>query len=129
MESLVQSGFSPLPEDYEKVARSALLIPVVDQASGIQLDLAIGLSGFEKDIVERADPMMFEGHEIFVATPEDLIVLKILAGRPRDLQDVTGIVEVHAELLDWQYCLAAAERLESAVDIDLVQQIERLRPN
>ncbi|WP_372899074.1 nucleotidyltransferase [Stieleria sp.] len=89
--------------------------------------MAVGLSGFEKEIVERADPMIFEGCEIFVATPEDLVVLKILAGRPRDLDDVEGIVEIHAKQLDWQYCLAAARRLEAAVDIDLVQQIERLR--
>ena len=127
VESLGESGFSPLIEGYEQVARSALLIPMIDSASGIQLDLAIGLSGFEKEIVERADPMIFEGHEIFVATPEDLVLLKILAGRPRDLQDVEGIVEIQAKQLDWQYCLAVAKRFEAAVDIDLVQQIERLQ--
>ena len=127
VKSLGEAGFSPLLEDYEKVARSALLLPIIDRASGIQLDVAIGLSGFEKEIVERADPMIVGGHEIFVATPEDLVVLKILAGRPRDLQDVKGIVEIHADRLDWQYCVATARRLESAVDMDLVQQIERLR--
>lgn len=127
VQSLGDSGFSTLLKDYEKVARSALLIPLIDQASGIQLDVAIGLSGFEKEIVERADPMIFEGHEFFVATPEDLVVMKVLAGRPQDLQDVKGIVDIQAERLDWQYCLAAAKRLESAVDIDLVQQIESLR--
>ena len=129
VESLGDRGFSPLLEDYETVARSALLIPIIDRASGIQLDLAIGLSGFEQEVVERADPMILEGQEIFVATPEDLVVLKILAGRPQDLQDVKGIVEIHDEQLDWEYCLTAARRLESAVDIDLVQRIERLRPS
>ncbi|WP_182865676.1 hypothetical protein [Stieleria mannarensis] len=88
VESLGDSGFSPLLENYEQVARSALLIPIIDRSSGIQLDLAIGLSGFEKDIVE-----------------------------------------VLGERFDWQYCLAAAKRLESAVDIDLVQQMKRLRPS
>ena len=39
VQKLGDSGFSPLIHDYEKVARSALLIPLVDQASGIQLDL------------------------------------------------------------------------------------------
>lgn len=127
VQSLGESDFSTLLEDYEEVARSALLIPLIDQASGIQLDLAIGLSGFEKEIVERADPMIFEGQEVFVATPEDLVVLKTLAGRPQDLQDVRGIVDIQGGKLDWQYCLAAAKRLESAVDIDLVEQIEHFR--
>lgn len=128
VESLRESGYSPLLDDYEKVARSALLIPLIDRASGVQLDVAIGLSGFEKEVIERADPMILQGHEIFVATPEDLLVLKILAGRPQDLQDVKGIVEIHANQLDWEYCLATAKCLESAVDIDLVPQLERLRP-
>lgn len=61
--SLGEAGFSPLLEDYEQVARSALLSPIIDRASGIQLDVAIGLSGFEKEIVERADPMIFRGHD------------------------------------------------------------------
>ena len=129
VESLRQSRFSALLDDYEEVARSALLLPLIDQDSGIQLDLAIGLSGFEQEIVERADPMMIGDNEIFVATAEDLLVLKMLAGRPQDLQDVMGIVEVQADRLDWQYCLAAATRLEKAISIDLVRQIERLRPN
>lgn len=127
VESLNEAGFSPLLEDHEQVARSALLIPLVERASGIQLDLAIGLSGFEREIVERADPMILDGHEVFVATPEDLIVLKVLAGRPQDVQDINGIVAIHAERLDWEYCLTAAKRLEPAVDTDLVAQIERLR--
>ncbi len=125
--SLRPTGFSTLLDNYEEVARSAMLIPLVDHDSGIQLDLAIGLSGYEKEIVERADPIMIGDSEIFVATAEDVLVLKILAGRPQDIQDVIGIVEVQSDRLDWQYCIAVAKRLEEAVSIDLVHQIERLQ--
>ncbi|MEM9645335.1 MAG: hypothetical protein AAF989_10100, partial [Planctomycetota bacterium] len=110
-----------------EIARSALLIPLVHDASGIQLDLAIGLSGFEQQIVERADPMIIDGSEIFVATAEDVLLLKVLAGRPQDLQDVDGIVNVQADQLDWEYCISIAKRLEEAVSVDLVQQLERLQ--
>ena len=127
--SLGDEGFSTLLEDYETVARSALLIPLVDRESGVQLDLAIGLSGFEQEIVERADFISFGDHEIVVATAEDLVVLKTLAGRPQDLQDVKGIVEIQSGEFDWQYCLDAAKRLSAAVDVDLVKQIELLRRN
>ena len=127
VKKLGKRGFSPLLDDYEQVARTALLIPLVDQSSRVQLDLAIGLSGFERDIVERADPMMIDDHEIFVATVEDLIVLKALAGRPQDIQDIAGMVEIQAERIDWEHCVACAARLQSTVDVDLVEQIERLR--
>ena len=127
VESLSQSEFTPLLDNYEEVARSALLIPLKQRDTGIQLDLAIGLSGFEQEIVERADPMMIDNNEIFVATAEDLLLLKMLAGRPQDLQDVDGIVEIQAGRIDWQYCIATAKRLEEAVSIDLVHQIEMLQ--
>lgn len=125
--SLSQSSFQPLLENYEEVARSALVVPILNLENQIQLDLAVGLSGFEQEIVERADPIAIGHHEVFVATAEDLLVLKILAGRPQDLLDVQGIVEVQAEQLDWQYCIATAERLEEAVGRGLVQQIQQLR--
>ena len=127
VESLEESGFSSLVDDYEEIARSALLIPLVHDVSGIQLDLAIGLSGFEQQIVERADPMIIDGSEIFVATAEDVLLLKVLAGRPQDLQDVDGIVNVQADQFDWQYCISIAKRLEEAVSVDLVEQIKRLQ--
>ena len=127
VESLRQSDFAPLIDNYQEIARSALLIPVVQQTSGTQLDLAIGLSGFEHEIVERADPMMINDVEIFVATAEDLLLLKLLAGRPQDLQDIEGIVEIQSDRIDWQYCVETAKRLEAAVSIDLVERLEKLR--
>ncbi len=53
VESLRQSDFAPLIDHYQEIDLSALLIPLVQQTSGTQLDLAIGLSGFEHDIVRE----------------------------------------------------------------------------
>jgi hypothetical protein len=62
-----------------------------------------------------------------VVTAEDLLVMKVLAGRPQDLQDARGIVAVQARRLDWEYCLDVARELGEAVNQDLAGPIRSLR--
>jgi hypothetical protein len=62
-----------------------------------------------------------------VATAEDLLVMKMLAGRPQDDQDVQGIVSAAGSSLDWDYCLHVAAQLEQAIGIDMVKRILRFK--
>jgi hypothetical protein len=64
---------------------------------------------------------------ISVATAEDLLVMKVLAGRPQDEQDLRALVVAQGEHLDWDYCLRLAAELGEAIDQPLVSQIESLR--
>jgi hypothetical protein len=45
--------------------------------------------------------------DVFIATPEDVIVTKLLwahrAGRTKDVNDARGVVLVHSDRLDWDY--------------------------
>ena len=52
----------------------------------------------QRRIVARAQLREVAGRRIPVATPEDMIVLKVLAGRPRDRRDVADILENVADL-------------------------------
>ena len=119
--------FRPLVPDVESVARTAFLIPLVHQTTGVQLDLAVGASGFEQQIVDRATKLAVSGRELAVATAEDLLLMKALAGRPQDDQDIEGIISIQRDAIDWDYCIHIAEQLEQAVDIDLANRIRKLR--
>lgn len=39
----------------------------------------------------RSIPYMLRGHDVRFAAPEDVIIHKVFAGRPRDLEDVRTI--------------------------------------
>ena len=58
---------------------------------------------------------------------EDLLVMKILAGRPQDELDIRGIVGAQRDHLDWDYCLNIGRELGDALGIDLATTIRALR--
>lgn len=53
--------------------------------------------------------------------------MKLLAGRPRDIQDIQGILSVQGKSFDWAYCVKTVEKLGEAVGQDLVSQLKDLR--
>jgi predicted nucleotidyltransferase len=121
--------FAPLFPDVAEVIRTAFLVPLLHQQTGIQLDLAVGVSGFEQQIVSRATRMQLAKQELYVATAEDLLLMKVLAGRPQDDQDVRGILDVQGKAIDWDYCIAIADQLQEAVGIDVAARVRKLRDN
>jgi hypothetical protein len=67
------------------------------------------------------------GSMVPVASAEDLLIMKVLAGRPRDQEDVQGIIDAQGDRLDWEYCLTTAQQLEEATGHDLVAPLRALR--
>jgi predicted nucleotidyltransferase len=68
----------------------------------IPVDLLVANTDFQKEIVMRAKTIDYEGQSVRVATPEDLIVLKLLADRPIDRQDIDSLIKA-TKTLEWTY--------------------------
>jgi hypothetical protein len=68
----------------------------------IQIDLLLASSDFHKTALERAVPITLPaiGQEVSVVACEDLIVLKLLAGRLIDQADAAALLRVNREALD-----------------------------
>jgi len=81
----------------------------------------------QKLVVERAEAIEVSGKRVSVATAEDLIIMKVMAGRAQDEQDIKGILAVHFQSLDWQYCIDTSQQLQDALGIDLVDRIRILK--
>lgn len=121
------SSFEPLFPGVEEVVRQAFILPLRHRSTGVKVDLSIGMSGFEQQLITRAQATEVASQSLQLATAEDMLVMKVLAGRPRDQQDAIGIAMVQNKSLDWNYCLKTATELGEAIDQDLVKQIEKLR--
>ena len=73
-------------------------------------------------MLARVHVRTIEDIQVQVASPEDIIVMKILAGRPKDLDDVRSIVAGLGAQLDTGYITDTLKMLEEALaQSDLLQ--------
>jgi Nucleotidyltransferase of unknown function (DUF6036) len=78
------------------------------------------------DFLERAISIDLQGTPIPVISPEDLIVTKILAGRPKDLEDVRSVTHERRASLDADRIRSVLGLLEQALtQSDLLPQFEK----
>jgi predicted nucleotidyltransferase len=83
------------PEDF--VPRT-LVLPLDDPQSGIRIDLIFSFSPYERQALERVRRVSIGRAAVRFAAVEDVIVHKITAGRPLDLEDVRKILLKNAEI-------------------------------
>jgi hypothetical protein len=75
------------------------------------LDFVFATSSLHQSTLNRRSNVTLGTIQVPVCSPEDLILLKLLAGRPRDFDDVMGIIGKPATRLDLDYLWSWAERL------------------
>lgn len=99
--------------------------------SGIDLDLSLGAISFEEQVVQRSVERDIGETTVRVPEPEDLVVMKAIANRPRDLVDIEGIVGAHPGLDRERIRSAVAEFAETlgspGILADLDAIFDRLR--
>jgi len=91
--ALAGEGFELRISDPAFVAATRV-IPVVHRATGFPTDVVLGGPGLEELFLSRASRRSVGGTRIPVVSAEDLIVMKILAGRDKDKdkEDVRAVV-------------------------------------
>jgi hypothetical protein len=127
LESLKDSDFQALFSDAAEVVKRSFILPLKHRSTKIKVDLAIGLSGFERQLISRATLVDFGFLALPVATAEDLLLMKLLAGRPRDTDDAHRLVARQGKSLDWDYLINVGRELEEAVSQDLLTQLGSLQ--
>ncbi len=87
----------PLADDVEQFARDTMVIPAQDEPSGIRVDFILSFSDYERQAIGRATEVMVGSTPVRFATLEDLVVHKLVAGRPRDIEDARIVMAKNPE--------------------------------
>jgi hypothetical protein len=90
------------------------------QNHGIDIDVFLAESEFQQSLLSRRQREEVEGAGIWFVSPEDLILLKLIAGRPRDLVDVRDVLFTQGRLDEaylrrWAAALGVSNALENAL--------------
>jgi len=118
-------GWRALTATPEEFVARTLVLPCLDPASGIRMDLLFALSPYERQAIARARAVQVGQTPVRFASAEDLIIHKIIAGRPRDLEDVLSVALKNPQL-DTGYIRKWLGELEKGREEPLATRFEEI---
>ncbi len=85
-------GWKVLVESPEEFVQRTMVLPCLDPESGIRIDFIFSNSIYERQALERVRRVEVRKAHVRFASLEDLVIHKVVAGRPRDMEDVRTIL-------------------------------------
>lgn len=81
----------PLKDPF-KFTKKTYVLPAIDEKTGIRVDFIFSFSYYEKQAIEKGKWIKIGNTNVKFASLEDVVIHKIIAGRPRDIEDIRGIL-------------------------------------
>ena len=123
---LRRSSLEPRVEDVDGFLAKTRVVPLVHAGSGVPVDVVLAGPGLEAIFLRRARRLRIVGVDVQVASPEDIVAMKLLAGRPHDLEDAAAVLRAQPSL-DLSTVRSTLELLEDALDqSDLLPALDGL---
>ena len=117
LKSLVRS-----PKEF---VQQTYVLPVEDKKTGIRVDLILSNTLFEHQAIKRATRIKIGYQIVRFASVEDLVIQKIIAGRPRDLEDVSKMLMKNVKL-NVRYVKQWLGKFEQTLDMSFVNRFVRI---
>ena len=99
----VGERFRVLSRDPIAFARETRVVPVATRSAGVRVDLVFAGLPYEEAAIRRATRVDIAGTSVRLCTAEDLVLHKLASKRPRDLDDVEGVILRQGRALDRSY--------------------------
>ena len=99
LEMAKEEGIEPRVDNAVDFARKNRVLLLKHTSTDTGIDISLGALPFEEEMIERG--VLYEVDEALqlrLPTPEDLIIMKAIAHRPKDLEDIRIIVEKYPNL-------------------------------
>lgn len=122
---LLLSRYSGRGSQDPKAFALAARVLLLESLAGYPIDVALGSFPFEHRLIGRASVHEYvPGVVLKTCSADDLIVLKLFAGRVRDLEDCKYLAYSQAEILNWNQI--EADLTEIAQMIEEPEILDRL---
>lgn len=117
-----------LPQDARMFVEKTMVLSAEHVESGLRLDFIFSNSPHEREAMKRAKKIMIDDVPVNYVSLEDLIIHKIVSGRPRDLEDVS-VVLLKNRVLDEEYLGRWLKTFNEILEEDLIKRYEVLKKN
>ena len=85
-------GLKIIPKDFQSFVAQTFVLPTKEEQSGIRVDFIFSFTPYERQAILRSRAVSLKKTDVMFAAAEDVIIHKVFAGRPRDLEDVKSIL-------------------------------------
>ncbi len=109
---LEEVSLRPLPQNIESFVQETMVLPALHESSGVRVDFIFSISPYESNAIRRSKKIKILGQDVRFASLEDTIILKIFAGRPRDLEDVRVLLVKNTDV-DNPYIISCLKDFEA----------------
>ncbi len=126
--ALGAAGFEPRVGDVAAFAEANRVLPLVHARTRIPVDVVLAGPGLEDLFFARAEQRSIGDVTVPVASAEeDVVTMKVLGGRAKDLDDAAAILRAQRWTLDLHRVRETLRQIEQALDrSDLVAALERI---
>jgi hypothetical protein len=90
-------GIVPRIEDPLGFARRSRMLLLTHTSSNIDIDIALGGLSFEIEALDRSQTHEMNGFSLRLPTVEDLLIMKAFAHRPKDMEDIKGLLDANPD--------------------------------
>jgi hypothetical protein len=119
-------GWIVLVQEAHEFVQRTLILPCQVPENEIRVDFIFSFSPYKRQAIERARPILINDASVRFAAIEDVIIHKLIARRPRDLEDIRGMLLKNTEI-DWSYVDHWLEQFEETLETPFRQQMVELR--
>lgn len=84
--------FEILVDDALDFLGKTFVLPTADSETGLRVDFVFSLSEYERGAIDRAQVVKLGEVEVRFISVEDLVIYKVVAGRPRDMEDARSVM-------------------------------------
>jgi predicted nucleotidyltransferase len=95
--SAARHGIFPRVDNALDFARRSRVLLMRHAESGIDIDLTFGRLSFEQTAIDNSELHDIGGLRVRLPRVEDLLIMKAVARRPKDLQDIEGLLAAHPD--------------------------------
>ena len=85
-------------DDAVSFARQNLVLLLRHEPTGVDVDVSLAWSAFERDALASSTLTPFGRVRVPMASVEDLVVFKAIAGRPKDRDDLDSLLDLYPDI-------------------------------
>jgi Nucleotidyl transferase of unknown function (DUF2204) len=119
-------GIVPRIDQAVAFARRSRVLLLKHAQSDIAIDVILGGLPFEQEAVDRARAHLLGDITIRLPRVEDLIIMKVIAHRDKDMQDVEGLLDAHPQVNFDEIRQYVSEFAAATSMSELIEDFERL---